>query len=104
VLTLSLDAAATALDASRLGGRAARARFATFDLSPEVIQAIKDGRMLFAVDQQAYLQGYMPIVMLTQQARYGLFPAMGQVVSTGPNFVTQDNAQLALQTSARGIR
>jgi simple sugar transport system substrate-binding protein len=104
VLTLSLDAAATALDAKKLGGRATRAQLATFDLSPEVIQAIKDGRMLFAVDQQAYLQGYMPIVMLTQQARYGLFPAMGQVVSTGPNFVTEDNAELALQTSARGIR
>jgi simple sugar transport system substrate-binding protein len=104
VLTLSLDAAAAALDAKKLGGRATRAQLATFDLSPEVIQAIKDGRMLFAVDQQAYLQGYMPIVMLTQQARYGLFPAMGQIVSTGPNFVTEDNAQLALQTSARGIR
>jgi simple sugar transport system substrate-binding protein len=42
--------------------------------------------------------------MLTQQARYGLFPAQGQIVSTGPNFVTAENAQLALQTSARGIR
>ena len=60
--------------------------------------------MLFAVDQQAYLQGYMPIVMLTQQIRYGLFPSMGQTVSTGPNFVTKDNAALALRTSARGLR
>ena len=47
----------------------------------------------------------MPIVMLTQQFRYGLFPSMGQIVlRPGPNFVTKDNAQLALQTSARGIR
>jgi simple sugar transport system substrate-binding protein len=104
VLTLSLDAGAVALDAKKEGGRATRAQLATFDLSPEILEAVKDGRMLFAVDQQAYLQGYMPIVMLTQQARYGLFPAMGQIVSTGPNFVTQENAQLALQTSARGIR
>ena len=101
---LSSDAANTALDAKKLGGRATAAKFATFDLSPEILEAIKDGRMLFAVDQQAYLQGYMPIVMLTQQIRYGLFPAMGQIVSTGPNFVTKENAALALRTSARGLR
>lgn len=104
VLTLSSDAAKTSLEAKKDGGRATAAKLATFDLSPEILEAVKDGRMLFAVDQQAYLQGYMPIVMLTQQIRYGLFPSMGQTVSTGPNFVTKDNAQLALTTSARGIR
>jgi simple sugar transport system substrate-binding protein len=104
VLTLSSDAASTALEAKKGGGRATAATLATFDLSPEILQAIIDGRMLFAVDQQAYLQGYMPIVMLTQQIRYGLFPSMGQTVSTGPNFVTKQNAQLAVRTSARGIR
>jgi simple sugar transport system substrate-binding protein len=104
VLTLSSDAAQTSLEAKKEGGRATAAKLATFDLSPEILEAVKDGRMLFAVDQQAYLQGYMPIVMLTQQIRYGLFPSLGQTVSTGPNFVTKDNAQLALTTSARGIR
>ena len=104
VLTLASDAARTSLEAKKGGGRATAATLATFDLSPEILEAIKDGRMLFAVDQQAYLQGYMPIVMLTQQARYGLFPSMGQTVSTGPNFVTKENAQLALRTTARGIR
>ena len=104
VLTLCSDAARTALEAKKEGGRATAAKLATFDLSPEILEAVKDGRMLFAVDQQAYLQGYMPIVMLTQQIRYGLFPSMGQTVSTGPNFVTKDNAALALRTSARGIR
>ena len=37
---------------------------ATFDLSPDVIQAIIDGNMMFAIDQQQYLQGYLPIVFL----------------------------------------
>ena len=79
-------------------------KIASFDLQPEVLEAIKDGRILFAVDQQAYLQGYMPIVMLTQQARYGLFPSRGEVVATGPNFVTRETAPLALELSGRGIR
>jgi simple sugar transport system substrate-binding protein len=104
MLTLGGDAAAAALDAKKLGGRATGVKYATFDLSPEILQAVKDGRLLFAVDQQAYLQGYMPIVMLSQQIRYGLFPSMDQTVSTGPNFVTKANADLALRTSARGLR
>jgi simple sugar transport system substrate-binding protein len=104
VLALNSGGALAALDAKKLGGRAARVKIGSFDLQPEVLQAIKDGRILFAVDQQAYLQGYMPIVMLTQDARYGLFPSRGQVVATGPNFVTRENASLALELSGRGIR
>ena len=38
------------------------------------------------------------------EARYGLFPSRGHVVATGPNFVTRENASLALQLSSRGIR
>ena len=30
-----------------------------------MLQAINDGNMLFAIDQQQYLQGYLPIVLLT---------------------------------------
>ena len=104
VLGLGTGGSAAALDAKKLGGRSARVKIGTFDLTPEVLEAIKDGRILFAVDQQAYLQGYMPIVMLTQEARYGLFPSRGEVVSTGPNFVTRENAPLALELSRRGIR
>ena len=104
VLGLGTGGSSAALDAKKLGGRAARVKIGTFDLTPEVLEAIKDGRILFAVDQQAYLQGYMPIVMLTQEARYGIFPSRGQVVATGPNFVTRETAALALQLSSRGIR
>ena len=104
VLGLGTGGSTAALDAKKLGGRSARVKIGTFDLTPEVLEAIKDGRILFAVDQQAYLQGYMPIVMLTQEARYGLFPSRGEVVATGPNFVTRETAPLALELSGRGIR
>jgi simple sugar transport system substrate-binding protein len=104
VLALNSGGAQAALDAKKLGGRATKIKIASFDLQPEVLEAIKDGRILFAVDQQAYLQGYMPIVMLTQEARYGLFPSRGEVVATGPNFVTRETAPLALALSGRGIR
>jgi simple sugar transport system substrate-binding protein len=76
----------------------------TFDLGPEVLKAVQDRRLLFAVDQQAYLQGYLPVVLLTQRARYGLFPARGALVPTGPNFVTARDAGKAIELSKRSIR
>ena len=104
VLTLSSDAAETSLRGQEGGRPRDRAKVATFDLAPEILEAVKDGRMLFAVDQQAYLQGYLPIVLLDPAGALRPLPVAGQTVSTGPNFVTKENAQLALQTSARGIR
>ena len=76
----------------------------TFDLGPDVLTAVRDGRIAFAIDQQAFLQGYLPIQMLAQRARYGLFPARGDVIATGPHFVTQKDAGQALELSRRSIR
>jgi len=72
-----------------LSGR--KINLATFDLSKDVLQAISDGTMLFAVDQQQFLQGYLPVVFLTYYNLYGLMPGGGQPVLTGPGFVTKDN-------------
>jgi simple sugar transport system substrate-binding protein len=77
---------------------------AAFDLGPEVLAAVRDGKMLFAVDQQPYLQGYLPVIMLANRARYGLLPAQGDVVATGANFVTRENADQAIELAERSIR
>ncbi|MBN9509622.1 MAG: sugar ABC transporter substrate-binding protein [Alphaproteobacteria bacterium] len=63
---------------------------ACFDLSPEVVAAIKDGRVAFAIDQQQYLQGYLPVIYLDLYKRYGLLQAND--VLSGPGFVTKENA------------
>ncbi len=60
--------------------------------------------MDFAVDQQAYLQGYLPVMFLTQRARFGLFASEGQVIPTGPSFVTKETAGQVISLSNRGIR
>ena len=49
-------------------------------------------------------QGYLPIEMLALRARYGIFPSQGDVVATGPNFVTRGDAAQALELSERSIR
>ena len=104
MLALSSDGGEAALRALQQTGRTDRIALATFDLSPEVLRAVLTGRMRFAIDQQAYLQGYLPVVLLGQFARYGLFPALGEVIPTGPNFVTRENAAKAIRLSARSIR
>jgi simple sugar transport system substrate-binding protein len=62
---------------------------ACFDVNPEIIAAIKDGRIAFAVDQQQYLQGYLPVIYLDLYKRYGLLQAND--VLSGPGFVTKEN-------------
>jgi simple sugar transport system substrate-binding protein len=104
LLALNSTTGTEAVQAVRSAGRVAAVKVATFDLGPDVLAAVKAGKLLFAVDQQAYLQGYLPIVMLAQRARYGLFPAQGDVIPTGPNFVTRADAAKAIELSRRSIR
>jgi simple sugar transport system substrate-binding protein len=69
VFTLGPTGAAPAMAALDSLGRTGEINLATFDLSPEVLEAIRDGNMLFAIDQQQYLQGYLPVVMLALYRR-----------------------------------
>jgi simple sugar transport system substrate-binding protein len=104
ILTLGPAGAAPALAALGAGGLGNKIKLATFDLSPDVLEAVRDGRMLFAIDQQPYLQGYLPVVLLAEQARHDLFPARGELIPTGPHFVTRANAAKAVTLSRQGIR
>jgi len=79
---------------------------ATFDLSPEVLEAIIDGDMLFAIDQAQYLQGYLPIVLLTVFLETGALPlgSVDRVILTGPQIVTAENAAAVIDAAAAGTR
>lgn len=104
VLTLGPAGAAPALAALGSLPAARSVRFATFDLSPEVLAAVRDGAALFAVDQQPYLQGYLPVVLLVTYLETGAIPGGGQVIRTGPGFVTGADAASVIDLSARGLR
>ena len=104
VLALNSLSGIQAVQGVRAIGRSDAVKVATFDLGPDVLRAVRAHQLLFAVDQQAYLQGYLPIVLLTERARYGLFPAQGDVLPTGPNFVTARDAGKAIELSKRSIR
>ena len=104
VLALGPGGAAPALEALRRTRRLGEVAFGTFDLGPEVLRAVKAGQIEFAIDQQPFLQGYLPIVLLTQYELYGLLPAQGSVVPTGPRFVTRRDVDRVVELSEAGIR
>jgi simple sugar transport system substrate-binding protein len=104
ILTLGPGGASPALAALRATRRLGKVVFGTFDLAPDILRAVKAGQILFAIDQQPFLQGYLPVVLLTQYERYGLLPAAGSHVKTGPHFVTKREAARVLRLTRRGIR
>ena len=92
ILTLGPNSAEPTLKLLNDTGSAGKYNFISFDLSPDIAQGIKDGVVESAIDQQPYMQGYLPVVFLTMNARYGLVPAND--INTGPGFVTKDNIGL----------
>jgi simple sugar transport system substrate-binding protein len=60
--------------------------------------------MLFAVDQQQYLQGYLPVVFLKLFKTNANTVGGGQPVLTGPGFVDKSNASTVEKLSGEGTR
>ncbi len=103
ILALGPTGAAPALEALRGTSQLGTVQLATFDLSPDVLEAIESGDILFAIDSQQYLQGYLPIVLLTLHAT-NLNTIANPVLMTGPGFVTQENAAEVIELAAAGTR
>jgi simple sugar transport system substrate-binding protein len=102
VLALNPDIAVAARDA--IAGASSEAKLATFDLSGDVIKAIKDDEILFAVDQQQYIQGYLPVVFLTLNKTNLNTVGGGKFVLTGPGFVEKSNAAEIEKLAEAGTR
>jgi simple sugar transport system substrate-binding protein len=102
VLTLSSQVADRAVTAAQ--GAGSDAQIATFDLNTGVVDAVRAGSVLFAVDQQQYQQGYLPIMMLKLYRQNGNTLGGGQSVLTGPGFVDESNADLVRPYTERGTR
>jgi len=71
-----------------------------FDLTPQTLSAINSGSLGFTIDQQPYLQGFLPVLSLY------LFNLSGGLVNppetnTGLTFVTKSNVSQYLHTTSR---
>ena len=103
ILTLGPTGATPTIKALQDLNKLGQIKLATFDLSSDVLKAIKNGQMLFAIDQQQYLQGYLPIVLLTLY-KTNLNTIANDVLQTGPGFVTSDNVNQVISLTAQGTR
>jgi simple sugar transport system substrate-binding protein len=106
ILTLGPTGAQPTLQALEQAGKLGDTAFATFDLSSDVLEAIDAGDMLFAIDQAQYLQGYLPVVFMTQYLETGALPlgSVDRVVLTGPQVVTQETANDVIEFTDQGVR
>lgn len=123
ILALGPDSATPTMKALDKMGLAGKIWFATFDFSTDIAKGIQDGEIKFAIDQQPYLQGYIPVAVLAivnrdhttdpakiraileanpkfkqRLATYGLAPAYGpRNIGSGPGFITKDNVDKVLK-------
>lgn len=81
-----------------------QAKVATFDTNAELVEAIKDGRIRFAVDQQPYVQGYMAVDSLWLAMRNGSTIGGGRPVYTGPAFVDKGNVDKIEEAAKARLR
>lgn len=91
-----------AIRAVKGSGKSGSVRIASFDLSASFLESVKKGEAAFAIDQQQYLQGYLPVSFLALHSKFGLMP--GGNVPSGPNLITKDKAGQVIELSAKGIR
>ncbi|MEV0718129.1 sugar ABC transporter substrate-binding protein [Asanoa sp. NPDC050611] len=71
-----------------------------FDLVPETLASVKNGDLDYTIDQQPYLQGFLPVLALYLYKLTGglLFPTQ---TNTGLLFVTKDNVDPYQSTKTR---
>lgn len=102
VMALQAPVALRAVDAVRDAG--SQAKIATFDTNAELVGAIQDGTVAWAVDQQPYMQGYMAVDALWLAQRNGSTLGGGQPVYTGPSFVDAENVDTIAESAKEGLR
>ncbi|NQZ30951.1 MAG: sugar ABC transporter substrate-binding protein [Oceanospirillaceae bacterium] len=102
ILTLGSTAAEPAVDALAAYKKGDHGiKLGTFDLSPRVLQDVSDGKIEFALDQQQFLQGYLPLMVMNNYNKFKLLPSD---ISTGPNLITKDKAAAVIKLSKAGYR
>lgn len=102
ILALGAPQCVNIINALREKGILGNYKVGNFDVSPDTLVALQKGEVQFSFDSQQYLMGYLPVIMLTQYARYGVLPT--QNIYTGPTPVTKADVEKIMMLSKKGIR
>jgi len=102
VYSLGADSGNAALAAVQKANMTSKVKLANWDLSAPVLKAVAAGQILFAQDQQPFLDTYSSVVALYLYKKYGVVPVAPVV--NGPSFITKDDAEQVIQLAAQGLR
>ncbi|MCG2822042.1 MAG: hypothetical protein L6371_09250, partial [Candidatus Atribacteria bacterium] len=72
-----------------------------FDLSPATVNSIKSGYTDLVLDQQPFLQGFLPIMQIYLTKMYGF---SGLHIDTGGGLISKDNIDLIAPLAEKGMR
>jgi simple sugar transport system substrate-binding protein len=78
-------------------------RFAQMDLDPVLLDYIENDKIMFTMDQQPYLQGYLGVMFAYLHVKYGIIPPPAPL-STGPGIITKEKIPELLELSKQGLR
>jgi simple sugar transport system substrate-binding protein len=103
IATIGSTDADSAVSALQQGGMTGKVKLGTFDTDDTTLKRVKDGTMLFAIDQQPYLQGYLAVSLANGYVRYGLNLPQRPIL-TGPAVIDASNVDSALAGASAGVR
>jgi len=101
VVTTNADVAMGVVEAKNASDRA-DVHLVTFDLNDNVLNGVKNGTIDYAIDQQQYWRGYLPVLLLTHYVRYKL--VMANNFLTGPNIIDSSNVDAVINLVSQAIR
>jgi simple sugar transport system substrate-binding protein len=102
VVALGAPIALTAVQAAKAA--ASNAKIVTFDTNKQLVRAIEDRSVQWAIDQQPYVQGYEAVDSLWLNITNGDVIGGGQAVLTGPAFIDASNIDKVAKYAANGTR
>lgn len=83
------------------GKKPGEVKGAGFDLTAATVEAIRNGYCGVILDQQPYLQGYLPILQVCLTKKYGF---AGLHIDTGSGFIDASNVEAVAKLAEEGIR
>lgn len=102
ILAVGAPAAANIVAALREKGVLDKYKIGHFDVNADTLKALAASETLFSFDAQQYLMGFLPVVMLTMHAKYGVLPTKN--IYTGPTPLAPTDVEQIMVLSKKGIR
>jgi simple sugar transport system substrate-binding protein len=100
ISTVDADSAAAAIEQANA---ADKVQLGTFDMDETQLGRIKDGKQLFCIDQQPYMQGYLAVSQAFAYNAYGLLLPQSPLL-TGPAVINESNVDATLAGAKAGVR